>query len=175
MNREEVIAWLREEDEEKLHLLWRRADDARHGHVGRQVHLRGLIEISNICVRRCSYCGIASENRRIGRYRMSSDEIMGCVRQAVNFGYGTVVLQSGEDYGITRDWMTELIRRIEGETELAVTLSLGERPEADLAAWREAGANRYLLRFETSNRMLYDRIHPPLNSQPSDRFAILGN
>ena len=173
MNREDVIAWLREESDEKLQILWRRADDMRRGHVGEQVHLRGLIEISNICVRCCSYCGIGSENRRIGRYRMRSDEILDCVRQAVNFGYGTVVMQSGEDYGITRDWMTGLIRRIKDETDLAVTLSLGERPEEDLAAWREAGANRYLLRFETSNRMLYERIHPPLRNQPSDRFAIL--
>jgi biotin synthase len=175
MNREEVIAWLREEDEEKLQNLWRRADDMRRGHVGEQVHLRGLIEISNICVRCCSYCGIGSENRRIGRYRMREDEILNCVRQAVNFGYGTVVMQAGEDYGITRDWMTGIIRRIKGETELAVTLSLSERPEEDLAAWREAGANRYLLRFETSNRMLYDRIHPPLGEKSSDRFAILEN
>ena len=173
MNWEEVIAWLREEDDEKLQVLWRRADDTRRGHVGEQVHLRGLIEISNICVRCCSYCGIRSENRQIGRYRMRSDEIMNCVHQAVNFRYGTVVMQSGEDYGITRDWMTGIIRRIKGETEIAVTLSLGERPEEDLAAWREAGANRYLLRFETSNGLLYDRIHPPLGNKPSDRFAIL--
>jgi biotin synthase len=173
MNREEVIAWLREEDEEKLHLLWRRADDSRRTHVGEQVHLRGLIEISNICVRSCGYCGIGRDNRRIGRYRMTDAEIMDCVRQAVILGYGTVVMQAGEDYGITRDGMTDIIRRIKGETALAVTLSLGERPEEDLAAWRDAGANRYLLRFETSNGLLYDRIHPPLGNGPSDRFALL--
>jgi biotin synthase len=69
--------------------------------------------------------------------------------------------------------MAALIRRIKRETSLAVTLSLGERPAEDLSAWREAGADRYLLRFETSNRDLYNRIHPPVGHQSSDRFAIL--
>ena len=57
--------------------------------------------------------------------------------------------------------MADLVRRIKAETPLAVTLSLGERDDEELAAWREAGADRYLLRFETSNRALYERIHPP--------------
>ena len=175
MNEDEIVAWLREKDEGALEVLWRRADETRIAHVGEQVHLRGLIEVSNICVRHCGYCGINAGNRQIVRYRMTDEEIMDCVRRAVGFGYGTVVLQAGEDYGITREGMARLIRRIKAETPLAVTLSLGERPEEDLAAWREAGANRYLLRFETSNRTLYDRIHPPFGSKPSDRFAILEN
>ena len=159
----------------RLSTLWREANDTRIAHVGDQVHLRGLIEISNICVRRCGYCGISADNRQIERYRMTEEEIMDCVRNAVDFGYGTVVMQAGEDYGITREWMTNIIRRIKAETPLAVTLSLGERPDEDLVAWREAGANRYLIRFETSNRDLYDRIHPPRGDNPSDRFVILAN
>ena len=77
--------------------------------------------------------------------------------------------------------ITGLIRRIKSETPLAVTLSLGERTNEELAAWREAGADRYLLRFETSNRRLFDRIHPPRKGQaasapdaPHPRLVILG-
>lgn len=92
---------------------------------------------------------------------------------AVDFGYGSVVLQAGEDYGITREWLCDIISRIKRTTNLAITLSLGEREESDLAAWRQAGADRYLLRFETSNRELYDLIHPPLPGGVSDRFEIL--
>ncbi len=161
MQRSTVLNWLREEDEERLGELWRFADAVRRENVGHEVHLRGLVEISNHCVRACAYCGIRAPNRALARYRMSADEILACARQAVALGYGTIVLQSGEDYGLTRDWMADLIRRIKAETPLAVTLSLGERPEADLAAWRAAGADRYLLRFETSNPALYHRIHPP--------------
>jgi len=148
MNEKQIIDWLREEDEQKLETLWSKADETRIAHVGDQVHLRGLIEVSNICARRCGYCGISADNRQIERYRMTEEEIMDCVQRAVGFGYGTVVMQAGEDYGITRQWIVNIIRRIKKETSLAVTLSLGERPDEDLIAWREAGANRYLIRFE---------------------------
>ena len=70
-------------------------------------------------------------------------------------------MQSGEDYGIKAGWIADVVRRIKSETGLAVTLSLGERPDEDLAAWREAGADRYLLRFETSDDELYGSSTPP--------------
>ncbi len=173
MKKSEIIKWLKTEDEASLEQLWRLADDTRRGNVGDEVYLRGLIEVSNICARNCGYCGIRAGNEKIQRYRLTTEEIMACVRQAVEFGYGTVVLQAGEDYGITRDWMTDIIRRIRKETNLAITLSLGERSDGELFAWREAGADRYLLRFETSNRALYDSIHPPLPGVHSDRIAMI--
>ncbi|MGB9623818.1 MAG: radical SAM protein [Phycisphaerae bacterium] len=173
MHRREILDWLRVEDERRLNELWRRADEVRRLHVGDEVHLRGLIEFSNHCVRRCAYCGLRAENRRIARYRMTADEILDCARQAVAYGYGTVVLQSGEDPGTQADWLADVVRRIKAETPLAVTLSLGEREDDELALWRKAGADRYLLRFETSNRRLYEQIHPPRPGRRSDRFAIL--
>ncbi len=166
--------WLREEDPARLEELWLAADTARRENVGDQVHLRGLIEISNHCCRLCGYCGIRADNRGLERYRMTGDEILECARQARDFGYGTVVMQAGEDYGVTRDWVAELVRAVKAETGLAVTLSLGERPDGDLAAWREAGADRYLLRFETSDPRLYAMIHPPGPGRTlSDRIAML--
>ncbi len=173
LDRDAILAWLRESDAERLAELWRAADETRRRNVGDEVHLRGLIEISNHCVRACGYCGLRAGNRAIERYRMSEDEIVACARLAVDFGYGTVVMQSGEDYGIKTEWLAAIVRRIKAETPLAVTLSLGERPDDDLRAWREAGADRYLLRFETSDEELYHLIHPDLPGRPSDRFAIL--
>lgn len=173
IGRAEILAWLRETDPTRLSRLYRRADAVRREHVGDEVHLRGLVEVSNHCVRRCAYCGIAATNGGVERYRMTEDEVVACARQAVELGYGTVVLQAGEDYGLTRDGVASMVRAIKRETGLAVTLSLGERPEAELAAWREAGADRYLLRFETSDPALYEAIHPAVPGRP-DRFAILG-
>ena len=173
MTREEIVRGLREEDPAALEELWRRADDVRREYVGNAVHLRGLVEISNHCVRRCAYCGISLNNKGLVRYRMTADEILACAGQASAFGYGTVVLQGGEDPGVGRDWVAGIVRRIKDETPLAVTLSLGEREDGDLAAWRQAGADRYLLRFETSDGVLYRRIHPSLPGRGSDRFAIL--
>ncbi|MEA5115703.1 MAG: [FeFe] hydrogenase H-cluster radical SAM maturase HydE [Geobacteraceae bacterium] len=173
MNKQEILDWLKTEDADTLDKLWAAADNVRRENVGDAVHLRGLVEISNICVRNCGYCGIRAGNACVSRYRMSSDEIMECARLAVGFGYGTLVMQAGEDYGITTDWLSEIIRRIKNETSLAITLSLGEREDADLVEWHRAGADRYLLRFETSNKELYDRIHPPLPGRNTDRFEIL--
>ena len=151
-----------------------RADLVRQQSVGGEVHLRGLIEISNHCIRLCGYCGLRVDNRELPRYRMTADEIMACVQEGVAFGYGTVVLQAGEDPGIRADWMADVVRRIKAESPMAVTLSLGEREHDELALWREAGADRYLLRFETSNRELFERIHPPRPGRVSDRIALLG-
>jgi len=131
--------------------------------------------LSNHCVRLCGYCGLRAGNVGLKRYRMSDEEVLECVRKAVEFGYGTVVLQAGEDPELACQRMAGLVRRIKADTPLAVTLSLGERDDDELAAWREAGADRYLLRFETSNRALYERIHPSRKpaGPRSDRMAIL--
>ena len=153
--------------------LWEEADAVRKEYVGDAVHLRGLIEISNYCIRRCSYCGLAVTNTQLERYRMTEGEILDCARLAHQFGYGTVVMQAGEDYGLNTDWLVSIIQKIKNELPLAITLSLGERPFEDLVAWRKAGADRYLLRFETSDPDLYALIHPPRQGQTYNRFDML--
>lgn len=169
-----ILRWLREEDEPRLATLWQAADTVRRRAVGDAVHLRGLIEVSNHCARTCAYCGINVRNTALRRYRMNHAEIMASARAAVDLGCGTVVMQAGEDDGIRADWLADVIRAIKAEYGLAVTLSLGERLADELAGWREAGADRYLLRFETSDAALYARIHPPRAGRTCDRFAILG-
>jgi biotin synthase len=159
-----VLTWLKEEEEWKLSFLWQEADRVRREHVGDEVHLRGLIELSNYCRRDCHYCGIRG-SREIERYRLSEAEVMDCVRTAQKLEYGTVVLQSGEDLGLTTDFVTDLVRHIKTETPLGVTLSLGERSREELAEWRAAGADRYLLKHETSDRELFRRIHPPVEEE----------
>lgn len=173
MESSEILKWLREANPNRLELLWLEADTVRQRAVGDQVHLRGLIEIGNFCVRNCAYCGIRRGNKGLDRYRLSAGEIIDAARLAARFGYGTVVMQSGEDYGIEREWLAGVIEAIKRETQLAVTLSVGERPEEDLRAWREAGADRYLLRFETSDPTLYSKIHPALPAQKGSRIDTL--
>lgn len=170
---EEIESSLRQNDPQKLEPLWDQADRLRRQTVGNDVHLRGLLEISNFCVRTCAYCGLSRENIHLQRYRMTADEILDCVRQIVRFGYGTVVMQAGEDTGIEADWLAEIIQTIKRQTPLAVTLSMGERPLEDLRLWKQAGADRYLLRFETSDPSLYRLIHPARPGQTADRIEIL--
>ena len=168
----EILGWLRETDTTKLEQLFAQANEVRLNHVGDAVHLRGLIEISSYCVRQCHYCGLRA-GRSMPRYRMTREEIMECVRKAELLGFGTVVLQAGEDFGIEAEWMAETIRAIKAETPLAVTLSLGERLPNELRLWRAAGADRYLLRFETSDPALYAAIHPRRGAAVSDRVTLL--
>jgi biotin synthase len=170
---ESLEHWLRQDNAAELEKLWAAADAVRREHVGDAVHLRGLIEISNYCVRQCAYCGLAVTNPYLERYRMTDEEILECARQAHQFGYGTVVMQAGEDYGLETDRIARLVQAIKAELPLAVTLSLGERDPQELALWRTAGADRYLLRFETSDPELYAMIHPPRPGQTYSRFDLL--
>lgn len=169
----DILAWLREDNPERLNTLWAWADVTRHLNVGDTIHLRGLVEISSQCVRQCAYCGLRAGNHSLTRYRMEPAEILESAYQAVALGYGTVVLQAGEDFGLACEWVADVVRRIKHETPLAVTLSLGERTEAELDAWREAGADRYLLRFETSDPELFELIHPRRDRRAAGRIPLL--
>jgi biotin synthase len=173
IDRAGILAWLHETDPTRLSRLYRRADGVRRERVGDEVHLRGLVEISNHCVRRCAYCGIAAANDVLPRYRMTKDEILACAGMGQRLGYGTVVLQAGEDYGLTRAWVADVVGAIRSSTGLAVTLSLGERPDEDLAR----GAKRAPTDTSSVSRRrpaLYEAIHPSAPDRKSDRFAILG-
>jgi biotin synthase len=169
----EILEWLREHDPSRLQALYDEADRVRRQHVGDAVHLRGLIEISSHCERQCMYCGLRQGNRALPRYRMPREEILECARQAERLGYGTVVMQAGEDVLLTAEWIAEIVRWIKRETSLAVTLSLGERGEEEMRLWRAAGADRYLLRFETSDLALFRVIHPGRVFGGPDRLTLL--
>ncbi|MFW6065254.1 MAG: [FeFe] hydrogenase H-cluster radical SAM maturase HydE [Planctomycetota bacterium] len=173
MNRERIKNRLLETDPHRLEQLWREADAVRRENVGDEVHLRGLIEISNYCTRTCAYCGISARREGLPRYRMSNEEILASAGEAERLGYGTVVIQAGEDPQLTGDRVAELVEDITEQTDLAVTLSLGERCSEDLARWRRAGADRYLLRFETSNEQLYARLHADDGRRLHERLAVL--
>ena len=173
MDHRDVLAWLKSAPGFESDRLFKWADETRQKEVGTAVFLRGLIEISNYCSRHCLYCGLRAPNHHLSRYRMTSDEIMESVRLARSLGYGTVVLQGGEDEGLTRDFISALIRRIKEEVGLAVTLSLGERKSEDYLAWKQAGADRYLLRFETSDIDLYSMLHPAQQDKEAHRLTVV--
>lgn len=154
-----ALRWLRAEGS-ALRALYAEADRVRRKYVGAAVYLRGLIEFSNICGNSCLYCGINRTNKTIRRYRMKPDEIVFQCGQALKQGCTSVVLQSGEDHWFNCDRLCRMIRDIKHRYPLAITLSIGERPREELRAMRRAGADRYLLRFETSDPELYARLHP---------------
>ncbi len=164
ITRKDILHFLRSEDSDTLQSLWLQADAVRKRFVGDEIHLRGLIEVSNICTAQCTYCGIRVKNPNISRYRMMLEEILECVRLSQRLEYGSIVLQAGESSAaLPTEWVTKVIEEIRKISDQAITLSLGERPENDWKAYRDwfsAGANRYLVRFETSNPKLFQQLHP---------------
>lgn len=159
-SRDEIINILK--DDSKNDWLFSLADKIRHENVGDEVHLRGLIEFSNICKRTCKYCGLRCENTNIERYRIEPEEIILKAQKAVESGFKTIVLQSGEDNFFSKDVMCEIIRQIK-KMDVALTLSIGERSFEDYKAFHDSGADRYLIRIETTDRKLYSEMHPNMD------------
>lgn len=139
--------------------LFKAADEVRKKYVGDDVHLRALIEFSNYCRCNCVYCGIRAQNTHVERYRLDKMKILELAKHAVDFGYKTVVMQSGEDLFFKADYLAEIIREIKN-FDVAVTLSLGERSYEEYKILKEAGADRFLLRIETTDKNLYEKMHP---------------
>lgn len=138
------------------------ADRVRKKYVGDDVHLRGLIEFSSYCCKSCAYCGLRCGNRDIKRFRMEINEIKKCAEYAASLGLKTVVLQSTEDKSYS---ITELCRIIDEikTMDVAVTLSIGEKSREEYRALKNAGADRYLIRIETTNKELYEKYHPGMS------------
>jgi len=143
--------------------LFEISSSVKKEYVGNKVYFRGLIEYSNSCVKNCFYCGIRTGMKQLHRYKLTDDEVLEAAKFALQKRYGSIVIQGGErsDKGHVAN-ITRLLQRINRETnnQLHITLSLGEQSEETYSIWKENGAQRYLLRIETSNEDLYKKLHP---------------
>ena len=142
--------------------LFAAADLVRRKFVGADVHLRGLIEFSNICKNNCLYCGLRRDNKALERYRIDKNTILALAKHAKSMGLKTVVLQSGEDVYFDIPKMTEIIAGIKS-FGLALPLSTGEKRFREYEAYRKAGADRYLIRIETTDKKLYEENDPGMS------------
>ncbi len=164
LSKKEIIDILKSDDAAIL----KEADKIRRQYVGDGVHLRGLIEFSNICKRNCLYCGLQSQNKFVNRYRLSKSEILDIAKKGVDDGFKTIVLQSGEDDFYTTGMLCSIISDIK-ELGAAVTLSIGEKTFEEYKAYKDAGADRFLLRIETTDENLYRKMHPYADFQNRKR------
>ncbi len=161
-SKEEILRLLKCEGEERT-LLFTKSAEIKEKYIGRKVWFRGLIEFSNICGKDCLYCGIRKGNKDLHRYNLSDDEILEAARFAYINRYGSIALQSGElESPFVTDRIENLLHRIKvmSNGELGITLSVGEQEPDVYRRWFEAGAHRYLLRVESTNKELYSKIHP---------------
>ena len=155
----ELIAGRRTETEAYARELARRVRERVYGNC---IYIRGLIGFTNYCKNDCYYCGIRKSNRKAQRYRLTREEILDCCEEGYALGFRTFVLQGGEDGYFTGERMKEIIEAVKKRyPDCALTLSVGEKDEDTYRMYREAGADRYLLRHETAEECHYRRLHPP--------------
>ncbi len=147
------------ENQDDIAELFHYADTVRKKYVGDDVLLRGLVEFSNYCRNSCFYCGLNRYNTNLKRYRLDDEQILGAVKKIADANIKTVVLQSGQDDGLDVYRFRDLIEKIKDGFDMAVTLSVGERSYEDYKLWKEAGADRYLLKIETSDKELFNSLH----------------
>ncbi len=162
LEKDDIVRLLATEGEDMARLM-KRALEVKLSRLDNRVHLRGLVEYSNVCRKSCLYCGVRGGNTKVERYTLSEEEALECARLAHKLGYGSVAIQAGErtDPGFVES-ITRIIRRIKAidNGALGITLSLGEQTPEVYRRWFEAGAHRYLLRIESSCEELYYKIHP---------------
>ncbi len=171
LSKDDIIKLLTSEGREKEE-LFNYSAEVKRKIVGNKVYLRGLIELSNICKKDCCYCGIRKSNHKIKRYILTEEEVIRTIKKAYEEGYGSVAIQSGEQSSKS---FTDKINRILQSTKqitnnnIGITLSCGEQSKETYRRWYESGADRYLLRVETSSESLYKRLHPNDNKHSFSR------
>ncbi len=149
-----------DDDEQQLFSL---ANQTRQSNVGNEIHFRGLIEFANFCSNDCYYCGLRRSNKKITRYRMTDQEIIETGQLASRLGYRTLVLQSGEYPDYSAKELADLVYRLKTINDFAITLSIGQRSLTDYQLLLSAGADRILMRHETSDSALFTRLRPGTN------------
>lgn len=163
ITKDDLITLLSIEDENNLNKLFQKAYSVKEYYIGRIAHYRGLIEFSNYCIKDCKYCGIRKSNNLVDRFYMNKDEILKMAKWAFDNEYGSITLQSGER---TDDDFVDFISDVIGDIKtkfngnLGMTLCMGEQTEETYKKWFDKGGHRYLLRIETTNKNLYNKIHP---------------
>ena len=162
LSREDLLTLIKIDNPQDLQLLFDKAYETKLKYIGNKVYYRGLIECSNICIKNCKYCGIRRDNKNVDRFALSKNDILDISRWIYKNGYGSLALQSGErtDKEFV-DFIEDTLKDIQkiSNNSLGITLSLGEQTLDTYKRWLKAGASRYLLRIETTNRELFKKIH----------------
>ncbi len=174
LSRDEWMILLSSLDDSEREYLRVKAQEVAVSHYGKGIFVRALLEISSYCKNNCYYCGIRASNRDAQRYRLSKEEILECCKEADALGFNTFVLQGGEDPVQNDAWVVDVVKAIRAAyPEKAITLSVGERSAEAYAAFKEAGANRFLLRHETRNDEHYSQLHPSMMSSENRRQCLM--
>ncbi len=161
LNKKKLDKKEKEEIKELKEYLREKAREKADRIFGKYIFMRGLVEFTNYCKNDCIYCGIRKSNKNAERYRLNKKEILECCKIGYEIGFRTFVLQGGEDNFFNIERMSNIVRAIKKEfPDCALTLSIGEKAEEYYKELKNNGANRFLLRHETSENEHYLKLHP---------------
>lgn len=173
LSHDELVSLLQASSPDEFNMLHDAAAEVTKRVFGNEVSIRGIVEFSNACEKRCTYCGVTAYD---DKFLISHDQILECCDYMYRTGYRNLVLQSGEITSERRiDWVCDLLDKIrrkytfEKDKGLCVVLSIGELSRKQYQRLFDAGAKRYLLRIEASDRKLYEQIHPKDGNHSYDR------
>jgi len=141
--------------------LEQRAGALRDEVFGRQVFVRGVIEVSNFCRQNCNYCGMRRDNRDLHRFRLEIDQLREIIRDGLPEVITDLNIQTGEDTVGIREVILPLVKMLREETKLGISLCLGTLDAKLYDDLREAGASYYIIKMETGNAEHYREIQAP--------------
>ncbi len=153
-SKEDILFLLKLTDKKEIGKLFNKALQIKKKFFEEKIYMQGVIQFSNYCEKDCSFCGI-SANSEVDRFRMNPEDILSSAKEIIKNGITSIVLQSGEDLYYDTDMISYLIYSIKQISNVSVTLNLGERDFKEYEAWKIVGADSYFMKFETSNKKLY--------------------
>jgi biotin synthase len=128
---------------------------------GRQVFIRAVLEVSNVCRQNCSYCGMRRDNRSLDRFRLELDILREIVFEHLPASVTDINFQTGEDPVAVREILLPLIREIRERTPLGISVCLGTLEDKLYHELHAAGAEFYIIKLETGNADHYRQMQSP--------------
>jgi len=138
-----------------------KAANTARSQFGREVFVRGVVEVSNYCRENCSYCGMRRSNRTLERFRADHEQLAELLIHHRPASITDVNIQAGEDPVAVREVVLPLIQTLRRETDLGVSVCLGSLSQSMYADLKEAGASIYIIKFEIADPNLYAKLESP--------------
>ena len=141
--------------------LHEQAAGAAAARFGRQVFVRGVVEVSNFCRENCDYCGMRRDNKTLERFRARHEQLAELLLNHRPASITDLNIQTGEDPVAVREVVLPLIRTLRQETNLGISVCLGTLSPALYTELHAAGATVYILKFELADATTYARRQAP--------------
>ncbi len=126
-----------------------------------EVEARSVIEISNVCLQGCHYCSMA-KGSGIKRYVMKHDAVIEMADFLYERGRRVLLFQSGENQA--KAWVDAVARTVaeikKRHPDFEIILCLGNMSREQYIQLKKAGGDRYILKFESSVKRLYETWKP---------------